>query len=284
MNYAISERALKTIERECRRYPDAETGGILVGFREPDDDQVVVTHASGPGPRAERSAVHFVKDTPYLQSVLNLLFQYYQANYLGVWHKHPQGVPAPSAGDVASAMNELADGSVGLDELLTPICIMKSGLVDVFPFVISDNAPRRVAWRAVPHDRLPTKRSVSDQWHGTSVGQKRLVQEVVRFKELGVDIQVRRGSDDTLRFHAPLGGGSPLRLVMLCHADYPVTPPEVAVHDEGSKRYEPVDSEVVDGWHIDRLLSDIYLGYRDASATPSTYAPSDTVFFKRPNV
>ena len=158
MNYVISEMALKTIERECRRYPDAETGGILVGFREPDEGQVLVTHASGPGPRAERSAVHFVKDTPYLQSVLNLLFQYYQANYLGVWHKHRR---VPSSGDVASAMDELADGKVGLDELLTPICILDGGRVDVFPFAISDGASRRVAWRAVPHDRLPSGRSAA---------------------------------------------------------------------------------------------------------------------------
>ena len=284
MNYVISERALQTIVRECQRYPDAETGGILVGFREPDDDQVIVTHASGPGPGAERSAVHFVKDTAHLQSVLNLLFQYYQTNYLGVWHKHPQGIPVPSTGDVASAMDELADGSVGLDELLTPICVMKSGLVDVFPFVISDNAARRVLWSAVPHDKLPTKRSVSDQWHGTSVGQERLAQEVARFKELGVDIQVRRGSDGTFRFHAPLGSESPLRLVMLCQGDYPVTAPEVALHDERTKAYAPVESEVVDGWHIDRFLSEIYLGYRDASATPSIHAPSDTVFFQRPQV
>ena len=56
----------------------------------------------------------------------------------------------------------------------------------------------------------------------------------------------------------------------------------MAVHDEGSKSYEPVDSEVVDAWHIDRFLADIYSAYRDTSRTPSTYAPSDTVFFKRP--
>ena len=132
MKYAISERAVETIERECRKYPDTETGGIVVGFR--DDRQAVVTHATGPGPNSQMSEHHFVKDTPYLQSVLNLLFQYYQVNYLGVWHKHPESMPFPSSGDLASAMDEVEDENVGLDELITPICTMESGRVEVVPF------------------------------------------------------------------------------------------------------------------------------------------------------
>ena len=86
MKYVVSRRALETIEWECRKYPDLETGGLLVGFRNPE--QVSITHATGPGPNADRSAHHFTKDTPYLQSVLQLLGNYYRVDYLGIWHKH----------------------------------------------------------------------------------------------------------------------------------------------------------------------------------------------------
>ena len=65
MKYIVSERALATIEWECRKSPDTETGGILVGFRHSADSEgeqrVIITHATGPGPRSQRSAVHFVK-------------------------------------------------------------------------------------------------------------------------------------------------------------------------------------------------------------------------------
>ena len=129
MKYVVSQRALETIEWECRKYPDLETGGILVGFK--DRDQVYITHDSGSGPNADRSSHHFTKDTPYLQSVLQLLGNYYQVDYLGVWHKHPNEMPFPSAGDVVSAMTEVSDQEIGLDELITPICVIERGKVGV---------------------------------------------------------------------------------------------------------------------------------------------------------
>ena len=96
MKYVVSEKALEAIERECRSYPDTETGGIIVGFR--DEEQVTITHATGPGLNWQRSTQHFSKDTEYLQAVLNLLFQYFQVNYLGLWHKHPESMPLSQRG------------------------------------------------------------------------------------------------------------------------------------------------------------------------------------------
>ena len=192
MKYTVSQRALETIERECRRSPEAETGGILVGFRE--NAQTIITHATGPGPKAVRSPHHFVKDTPYLQTVLELLFQYYQVNYLGVWHKHPRAMPYPSSGDIAAAMDEIAGGETGLDALLTPICVMESGRVEVIPYVIKDNSPARAVWDAVPHDELPSEQSVTAQWYTTPAGQSRLAEEMSRFEAAGVSVEVRKGS------------------------------------------------------------------------------------------
>lgn len=263
MKYVVSERALETIDRECRNHPDTETGGILVGFR--DDQEVTITHATGPGLNWKRSAHHFAKDTDYLQSVLNLLFQYFQVNYLGLWHKHPESMPFPSLGDVASAMDEIADQKVGLNEVVTPICVMKSSSVDVVPYVIRDYEYTLVSWRPVPHDTLAAQHALQTQWYTRSVGQARVAKEMELFQELGVEAVVRKGGDGTYRFHVPLSHGSPVKLVMLCPAEYPVAPPEVAVYDEESQRYEPVTSHILDNWNIFQYLGDLVQEYQKNS-------------------
>ena len=255
MKYVVSERVLESIEQECRSHPETETGGIIVGFRE--ETQVTITHATGPGLNWERSAHHFVKDTDYLQSVLNLLFQYFQVNYLGVWHKHPDSVPFPSAGDVASAMEELTDHQVGLDELVAPICVDRSSKVDVLPYIIKNHDFTSIGWQPVAHKELITPYSLETQWYTRSVGQARLMEEMSRFEELGVEVDLRKGSDESYRFHVSGSLASPFNLVMLCPVDYPVAPPEVAVRDSASGKYEPVTSEVLDNWSIYRHLGDI---------------------------
>ena len=255
MKYVVSERALETMERECRNHPDTETGGIIVGFR--DENQVTITHATGPGLDWERSPHHFAKDTEYLQSVLDLLFQYFQVNYLGLWHKHPAAMPFPSLGDVASAMDELDDRRIGLDELITPICVMESNRVDVLPYVIKDYDYTPVQWRPVSHRRLVTAHSLQTQWYTRSVGQTRLAKEMERLREVGVEPEVKKGADGTYRFHVPMGAGSPVKLVMLCHAEYPVTPPEVAIYDGRARHYEPLTSHILDNWNISQYLGDL---------------------------
>jgi len=260
MKYIVSARALENIEWECRKYPDTETGGILAGFR--DSDRVSITHATGSGPKADRSSHHFTKDTPYLQSVLNLLGHYYQVNYLGVWHKHPQSMPHPSAGDIMSAMEEVGDPEMGLDELITPICLLEQGRVDILPFVIKEDHFQAVSWEAVPHGELVSSSAEAIQWYNTAQGQARLNQEMAEFESLGVSVNVRKGSDGSYRFHVPLGTDPPRRLVMLCPGDYPVTAPEVAVYDQRSKKYEPVTSQILADWNIYQLLADLLREYQ----------------------
>ena len=256
MKYLVSTKALETIELECWKYPDTETGGILVGFR--DKDQVTITDATGPGPKSERSRQHFVKDTVYLQAVLNLLFEYYQVNYLGVWHKHPESMPYPSDGDVVAAMEEVGDREMGLEELITPICVMSEGRVNVVPYRIKDHLIMPLTWEPVPHHQLPTERSKADHWYATPVGQRRLTIELAEFEEMGVAVELRKGRDGTYRFYAPLAVDSPLRLVMLCHDDYPVSAPEVAVYDLESKKSEPVSSPKLSDWNIYQHLVDLF--------------------------
>ena len=267
MKYVVSEGALETIERECRSHPDTETGGIIVGFRE--EGQVTITHATGPGLDWQRSAHHFVKDTGYLQAVLDLLFQYFQVNYLGLWHKHPESMPFPSAGDVASAMDEIADQAVGLDELITPICVLKANKVDVLPYIIREYNFASVEWQPVAHKSLAAAHPLDTQWYTRTVGRTRLSEEIRRFEELGVEVDVRKGSDDSYRFHVSVEAESPLKLVMLCPAEYPVAPPELAVHDPQSEQYEPMSSAILDNWNIHRYLGDLVEEYRGENSSLS---------------
>ena len=122
--YSISQDVIETIEIECRRSPDKETGGILVGVRV--DSCTIVTHCSGPGLIWNSSKHHFTKDTDYAQQTLNLLYEYFGVNYLGLWHKHPSEYPSPSQGDIINAMDEISSTNIGLNELLTPICSLLS--------------------------------------------------------------------------------------------------------------------------------------------------------------
>ena len=252
MKYLISDKALGTIERECRLHPEAETGGILAGFREAE--RVVITHATGPGLHWESSESHFVKDTSYLQSVLDLLFQYFQINYLGVWHKHPPSMRYPSHGDIASAMEEISDRDVGLGELLTPICVLEGNRVEVFPYVIKDNESLPIEWSTIPHGSIAKLGPGETQWHTRSVGKDRLVREMKLFEELGIQVDVKEASDGTYRFHATRDPKSSQRLVMLCANDYPFTPPDIALYDHQARSYQPVSSEILDNWNIDRYL------------------------------
>ena len=261
MNYIVSQRALDLIELECRRNPDTETGGILVGSR--DANQLSITHATGPGLQWEGSSYHFVKDTEYLQSVLNILFEYFGVNYLGVWHKHPRSMPHPSDGDISSAMEEVDDAGLKLEELITPICVVDSGQVQVLPFAIKERGYRVIEWTSRSHGEMLESESLRGQWYNTEVGSKRLIEELARFDDAGVEVELLKGNDETYRVNVTLAQKSSRRLVILCPAEYPVIAPEVAIYNEDTNEYEPLRSKLLDNWNIFVHLAEVIEEYQD---------------------
>jgi len=266
MDYIVSQRALDRIALECRRNPDTETGGILVGLRQ--SDQLSITHATGPGLQWQGSAYHFVKDTQYLQSVLNLLFEYFGVNYLGVWHKHPESLPHPSDGDISSAMEEVDDKDLRLEELVTPICVMDSGQVQIFPFVIKERGYRAIKWTPIEHEKIMGNASLGGQWYETASGSKRLIEELARFEEAGIDVELLKGNDKTYRVSVPLSEEPNRRLVILCPAEYPVIAPEVAAHDENGNYYEPLRTKLLDNWNILVYLADVVVEHQAVLSDP----------------
>jgi hypothetical protein len=134
---------------------------------------------------------------------------------------------------------------------------MNSGRVEIHPYVIRDGSAVPVLWESVLHDQLPDGRSVANQWYETEAGLKRLKEEMAEFEAQGIQVEVRRGDDGTYRFHASLEAEPSHKLVLLCHADYPITPPDAALYDCATDTYEPLDSEVLNGWDLSWRMADV---------------------------
>lgn len=99
----VSKDAMASIEGYVEASPDRETGGILIGYR--SGSVVVVLRATGPGPRALRSAARFERDAEFCQNELDLAIQADErACYVGEWHSHLEVSPRPSVIDIDSLM------------------------------------------------------------------------------------------------------------------------------------------------------------------------------------
>lgn len=84
----VTTAALERIEVEVQSAQGIETGGILIGVFLKSGD-VLVTHATSPGPKAIKTTNLFQKDLSYTTQIFNILSSKYSIDYLGEWHKHP---------------------------------------------------------------------------------------------------------------------------------------------------------------------------------------------------
>lgn len=68
-----------------------ETGGLLVGYISADDDDVVITDAVGPGPKAKHSRRTYIPDYLFHKEEIRRIFHGSGGlhTYLGDWHSHP---------------------------------------------------------------------------------------------------------------------------------------------------------------------------------------------------
>jgi len=86
---------------EIARYPDLETGGVILGFRE--IDEIVVVEAVDAGINPVRKLGYFSYDREYIKHVINILIPLYERRIeiIGVWHKHNNNMnPAFSYNDI----------------------------------------------------------------------------------------------------------------------------------------------------------------------------------------
>jgi integrative and conjugative element protein (TIGR02256 family) len=85
----ITRNVLEVIRAEVRGVGKVETGGAMVGYLE-FPNSLVVTHASGPGPRAELNSTSVLIDGRYAHAFCTRLFEESggRLDYVGDWHRH----------------------------------------------------------------------------------------------------------------------------------------------------------------------------------------------------
>jgi integrative and conjugative element protein (TIGR02256 family) len=103
INAEIPNSVLLFMQDLVKQNPTIETGGVLAGYVD-ENGNVIITHASGPGPKASQSGVRFEKDIEYCQEFLNKLFVQSARKivYVGEWHSHPSKNNNPSGLDIKS--------------------------------------------------------------------------------------------------------------------------------------------------------------------------------------
>ncbi len=95
----VKQEAVKQMRDEMKRASCTETGGVLVGYSE--GDSLVVTAASGPGPRAKLRLFSVTIDGKHAQQFCDRVSQESDGkiDYLGDWHCHFAFSITPSTDD-----------------------------------------------------------------------------------------------------------------------------------------------------------------------------------------
>lgn len=117
----IAPEARADIVRLAEAKTDVETGGVLIGYRDPEG-AVHVLEATDAGPRAVETATRFERDRDYCQGKVDDAARRLgeRGQYVGEWHSHLERDPRPSPRDVesltgiAEAPNYLTDEPVML--------------------------------------------------------------------------------------------------------------------------------------------------------------------------
>lgn len=86
----ISWRAQAVIEIELSRFPETETGGLLLGYSEPETGVLILEATDGGYQDVIHEVGCFQYDIAYEEHLCSLLSQLYQPplQLVGVWHKH----------------------------------------------------------------------------------------------------------------------------------------------------------------------------------------------------
>lgn len=139
LNLTLSRRAFDNIKKECLKYPDVETGGILVGKCNALD--FVAPYAIGSGPSALRSPTRFEPDVFWQQKFLNGYNEKYGLNYIGSFHRHFGNFFCPSPIDHSAAMYITSDPDWGVSQIIFPIILLKEEMIEIYPYSFSRENP-----------------------------------------------------------------------------------------------------------------------------------------------
>lgn len=131
----VAQRVLDHIKSLAAGSPHIETGGILMG--PPDASKIVVTQATGPGPRAIRTRGHFLRDTVYCQAVLDKAHRRYGWDYVGEWHSHVVPLDHPSSGDIDTLNRIMSDPDYGFRHFIMILAVLREQQVTITGHVVA---------------------------------------------------------------------------------------------------------------------------------------------------
>lgn len=96
----IPSHVIQNILNYCKKNPNQETGGILVGYYNRNHDCAIVTDCSGPPKDSKSSSSAFWRGIIGLQKwIIDLWRQKRRRYYLGEWHFHTKPITSPSTDD-----------------------------------------------------------------------------------------------------------------------------------------------------------------------------------------
>lgn len=136
----LAEHVVASIARDCRKHPDTETGGLLIGQRIGPD--IVVPFVVGAGPHARRARSSFEPDPAWQQEHLDFLFERFGLDYVGDWHLHPSDFDRPSDQDYRTAFEIVNSPSWEVLEAVFPIAVNVNGEIRLRAYTLSRFAAR----------------------------------------------------------------------------------------------------------------------------------------------
>jgi integrative and conjugative element protein (TIGR02256 family) len=101
----LARAALEQMLEEAQARSPDETGGMLLGYLSPGGTEIAITDVIGPGPGALHRTHRFEPDGAWQQQQLAAAYQASGriTTFLGDWHSHADGLPAPSRKDARTA-------------------------------------------------------------------------------------------------------------------------------------------------------------------------------------
>jgi integrative and conjugative element protein (TIGR02256 family) len=137
----VSTAALSRINALSLESSDSETGGILVGFNSGKDIQIV--DASDPGPNAQRSLAHCLRDTAHCREFLANSFQKSGADYVGEWHSHVAAPGRLSLGDLGTLAGIFVDPDYNFASFAVILVVLRKGQPELLIYVAERDESQR---------------------------------------------------------------------------------------------------------------------------------------------
>lgn len=89
----LNRPALEFMIQEAKVWSPHETGGVLIGYLDAENRDIIVEQAIGPGPRAKHAKSSFMPDQTFHEQEIARIYSQTgrTSTYIGDWHSHPYG-------------------------------------------------------------------------------------------------------------------------------------------------------------------------------------------------